>query len=191
MKLPKGARRVFKGIIFEVWQWQQKQFDGSFATFEKLRRVNTAQVIAESGGKILVIKQRQPHCAKAFMSLPGGQCGWDENPLAAAKRELLEETGYVSKDWQLWLETVPHNKLVWTIYTFIAHECKKIQEPKPDAGEKFEVKLYNFDKLLALADDPNFYEKELTNNFLRAKYEPKVYKALKNKIFKKGGVRHV
>ena len=46
--LPKGARlippeadRVFRGEIYEVYQWPQKMPDGSVETFEMLRRPDT------------------------------------------------------------------------------------------------------------------------------------------------------
>lgn len=49
--LPKGARlippeadRVFRGEIYEVYQWSQKMPDGSVKTFEMLRRPDTVMV---------------------------------------------------------------------------------------------------------------------------------------------------
>ena len=43
--IPKDARCVFKGVIFEVWQWEQKMFDGSMATFERIKRPDTVVII--------------------------------------------------------------------------------------------------------------------------------------------------
>ena len=57
-KLPKNARRVFKGEIFEVWQWPQKMYDGSTETFEMLKRPDTTQVIATVGDKIALLIQK-------------------------------------------------------------------------------------------------------------------------------------
>ncbi len=68
--IPLNATIVFKGKIFEVWQWEQALFDGTTATFERLKRPNTAQVIAVVGEKILVVDQQQPD-TKEFISLPG------------------------------------------------------------------------------------------------------------------------
>jgi len=42
MKLTSQAQRVFKGIIFDVYQWKQKMFDGSQGIFEMLKRPDTA-----------------------------------------------------------------------------------------------------------------------------------------------------
>lgn len=173
-QLPPTAKMVFKGKIFEVWQWKQKMFDGSTQTFEKLRRTNTAQVIPVAGNKILVQTQRQPHRKKPFNSIPGGRCELREKPLAAAKRELLEETGYASNDWMLWREENPVGKIIWNVYTFIARNCYFKQSPLLDAGEKITTRLISFDEFLMLSEDPAFYEKrELYGAFIRARFDKK------------------
>src|SRR3989344_5876898 len=109
--IPSNAKMVFRGKLFEVWQWEQKMFDGSVEIFEHLRRPNTAVVVPTVRDKILIEVQEQPHRFKPFLSLPGGKCNWEEDPLAAARRELLEETGYESGDWTLWKELNPVGKI--------------------------------------------------------------------------------
>jgi hypothetical protein len=60
-KIPKKARRVFKGVIFDVYHWPQKMFDNSTVTFEMLKRADTLQVIAITPDKkILLLKEQQP-----------------------------------------------------------------------------------------------------------------------------------
>mgnify|MGYP001616302457 FL=1 len=106
-QLPPNATCVFHGKIFDVYQWQQKMFDGSTETFERLKRLNTAMVIPVVGDKILVQEQQQPDM-EPFVGLAGGRCNdYEEDQLTTAKRELLEETGYVSQDWQLWHSVTP------------------------------------------------------------------------------------
>ncbi len=39
--MPDHARRVFRGEVFDVYQWEQEMFDGSKAVFEKLIRQDT------------------------------------------------------------------------------------------------------------------------------------------------------
>ena len=59
--IPKHAKRVFKGVIFDVYQWKQKMYDGSFKTFEKIKRPDTVIVFPVlDNGKILLTKQSQP-----------------------------------------------------------------------------------------------------------------------------------
>ena len=47
--LPENAKLVFKGIIHDIYQWEQEMFDGSKATFERIRRPDTTAVIAVVG----------------------------------------------------------------------------------------------------------------------------------------------
>ena len=44
--IPEEAKKVFQGEIFAVYQWPQEMFDGSFATFEMLRRADTVKILA-------------------------------------------------------------------------------------------------------------------------------------------------
>lgn len=73
MKIPLNARRVFKGIIFDVYQWEQKMFDGSFKTFEMLKRLNTVEIIAIQNNKILLSKQSQPNKENFYSLLEVGK----------------------------------------------------------------------------------------------------------------------
>ena len=92
---------VFRGVIFDVYQWPQTMFDGSTETFEMLRRPDTVKIIAIKGDKIIITRQRQPR-KDWFCTYPGGRIDpTDQNELAAAKRELREETGMAGEDIQI------------------------------------------------------------------------------------------
>lgn len=148
-KIPDNATKVFEGIMFEVYQWEQELFDGTKATFEALKRQASVTILAEVDGKILFNNEEQPG-KPAFSALPGGRVEKDDTPLSAAQRELLEETGYESDDWQEWFTADAGNmsKLEWNSHYFIARDCKKIKEPKLDAGEKVETVFLTFEELL-------------------------------------------
>lgn len=184
--IPPKAKRVFKGEIFEVWQWPQKMYDGSIAIFEALRRPNAAQIIASVGNKIIIQWQSQPHKSKPFLSLPGGRCEAGEAPLESAKREFLEETGYVSKDWTLWRESRLMEKIDWSVFTYVARNCVFKQPPHLDAGEKIKLKFLNFEEFLKLAKNPLFRSGlDIITALERANFDPKFKKEFKRLIFKK------
>lgn len=182
-QLPSNAQLAFKGKIFEVWQWEQKMFDGTMETFEVLRRANTAQVISTVGDKILVQSQIQPHKNAYYVSLAGGRCEENEDPLDTAKRELLEETGYESSDWILFKEQNPVGKMIWTVYTYIARNCVYKQQPHLDSGEKIENRLITFDEFLLLADDSSFYDLEIIGVLIRARFDKSEREKLFNLLF--------
>lgn len=59
---------MFKGVIFDVYQWEQEMFDGTTQTFEKLKRPDTIMVIpVTEDGKIILTEQEQPG-KKPFIS---------------------------------------------------------------------------------------------------------------------------
>ncbi|HEX7259978.1 MAG TPA: NUDIX hydrolase, partial [Candidatus Saccharimonadia bacterium] len=91
--LPPNANRVFKGQIYDVYQWEQELFDGSTGTFEMLKRPDTVKVLAVKDGKIVVLEEEQPYHG-TFFDVPGGRHDdASETELQAMQRELREETG--------------------------------------------------------------------------------------------------
>jgi ADP-ribose pyrophosphatase len=166
MKIPEGAKQVFKGVIFSVYQWEQKMFDGSTEIFEMVKRPSTIEIIAVQGDKILMSKQSQPN-KHNFFSLFGGRAEENEEPLVTAKRELLEESGLESTDWELVKSYQPVHKLDWEIYLFIARNCKKVAEPHLDPGEKIETVAYTFDEFMEVVQKDEYWGSELALDMLK------------------------
>ena len=54
-------KKVFEGVRFDVYQRDQKIFDGTTTTFEMVKRKDAVQIIAIVGNKILVPQERHPH----------------------------------------------------------------------------------------------------------------------------------
>jgi ADP-ribose pyrophosphatase len=137
--IPNSAKRVFKGEIFEVWQWSQKMYDDSTQTFEMLKRPDTVVVIAIQDENIIITRQRQPNLPDEFMDFPGGRADDGEEPLESAKREMLEETGMAFNNWKLIDIVQPISKIEWFVYTYLATDFLDRGETKHDAGEKIKV----------------------------------------------------
>lgn len=154
-KIPDNAKMVFNGILHDVYQWDQLLFDGSTATFEAIRKRDSVTVVAITDGKIIINNEEQP-MRPPFVAFPGGIIEDSGNILENAKRELLEETGYASDDWQEWFVSDPlnHAKIEWNNNVFIARNCKKVGEQKLDPGEKISTHLISFDEFLELRHNP-------------------------------------
>lgn len=183
--IPASAKKVFTGVVFDVWQWRQKMFDNTHEIFEVVKRPDTVEVIGlTADGKIIVLKQKQPH-TKWFYSLPGGRIDQGENFRQGAQRELKEETGYETGKMVLWKSIQPHSKLIYTISIFLAYDCLKTGGLNLDCGEKIEVKLLDFDQFLKLAENPLFMTTGYFRSILiRALYNQKHRQALKKLFFK-------
>ncbi len=181
--MPADAKLVFKGQLFDVYQWQQELYDGSTATFEKLVRRDSATVIPVlENGKLLLVEDEQPGTARV-LTFPGGQGEADEAPEEVARRELLEETGYQADELTLWNVVQPSTKVEWAVYTFIARGCTKVEEPKLDPGERITLREISFEDLLELSDDENFQNPPLAFALLKARYDEAAREDLCKVIF--------
>ena len=160
--LPDHAKKVFSGVIFDVYQWEQPQYDGSIKTFEKLVRPDTVLVLPiTTDGQCLFIEEEQPGKVVA-LSLIGGRIDEGEDPLAAAKREMHEETGYEADDWELIDAVQPVSKIEWSIFTYIARGCRNVAEQHLDSGEKITLKSVSFDEAIAIMSGEKFSDKDIS-----------------------------
>jgi ADP-ribose pyrophosphatase len=139
--LPENAELMFEGEIFDVYQWDQLAFDGKTKLrFEKLKRCDSVRVIAlTDDGRILINKEEQPGTG-LFYDLPAGKHDDpDETEEQAAKRELLEETGYSFKNWKMVSARQLMVKIDWINYAFLAWGEEPRTNTDLEAGEKIEV----------------------------------------------------
>ena len=165
---------VFKGISFAVWQWDQVEFDGNTKVYEVVERfLPTLWALAIVGDKIMIQQEEQAHMpGNLFLSLSGGKGDEGEAPLAGAKRELSEETGYESDDWVTWREDHSTGKIFWSTYGFIARNAKKTHEPHLDGGERITPILLSVDEFFDL-DKRDDFRGDMLLSFLReARLDP-------------------
>jgi len=179
---PPEATKVFSGVIFDVYQWQQKLFNGETATFEKLKRADTVLVIPVTPeGKILMVHDEQPGKAP-FVGFAGGEAKPGEAVEETAARELREETGYQAANFSLLEAVQPFSKVDWAVYTLVAHGCVPVSAQELDGGEKISLQEVSFEELVELALREDFHEKSLTMEVLRAKLDPARMARLKKNI---------
>lgn len=147
--IPPEAECVFRGEIFDVYQWQQEMFDGHYTTYENLRRADTVITIGIVDNKVVVIKDSQPHKGTTI-GFPGGRVDEiDSSILAAAQREMREETGYEFASWRLVEVIKPLAKMEYFIYIYLAIDLVKENDRIMDAGgEKIELQLCDYPEAL-------------------------------------------
>lgn len=169
MVTPPNARKVFSGKIFDVYHWEQELFDGSHETFERLKRPDSAHVIACSEGKVWICEQEQPGRG-AFISTFGGRVDPGETPEEAAKRELLEEGGLRAVGMQPLFSVRPVSKIDWTVHCYLATGCKKVSEPTLEPGERIVPKKVTPDEFIDIVLQEGFRGSELQKYILDLHY---------------------
>ena len=91
-------------------------------------------------GEILLKSEYRYSCEEDVIECPAGMIDEGESPLEAAKRELLEETGYSSEDWTYlgptWEST---SKLTNRMHLFLAKNAVKTASQHLDENENLDV----------------------------------------------------
>lgn len=104
--------------------------------------------LAESG--VIVLRSYKHGPADVVTSLPAGYLEPDEEPADAARRELLEETGHVSEQWEeLGSFVVDGNRGAGTVHMFLARRVREIAAPDPGDLEETEMSFVALDDLVA------------------------------------------
>lgn len=181
--LPKKSERVFRGILFDVYHWKQKQFDGSYKTFEAVKKKPDVQIIVTVGDKLLLMKEEQPFVGK-FIGLPGGIME-SKNPRKDVLRELLEETGMKPKQLEFWKKTNMSSKIQWESHYYFARDCSKVTEPHLDKGEKISLLWVSFEEFVEISSAESFRNKTFSDYMFRLKHNPKKLDEFKKLVFRK------
>ncbi|HEY1097223.1 MAG TPA: NUDIX domain-containing protein, partial [Alphaproteobacteria bacterium] len=105
-----------------------------------------------------------------------------ETPLESARRELFEEAGLTSDNWQEFRQHSVHSKIDYTVHYFIARDCQKMPDRKLDGGEKIKIHQTSLDHFLTdIVIQPNFAEFELKQEILSL-FDPDAVARLKQEI---------
>ena len=177
--LPEHAQKVFTGKMFDVYQWKQKLYDGTYTTFEKIKRPDTVVIFPiTNDGKIILTEQGQPG-KEPFIGGAGGRVDEGEDIVDAVQRELKEETGYKAKTIEFWKGFQPISKMEWNIYFFFARGLSKVSNQALDGGEKIELIEVSFEEFIEIGLQPNFSEYEIYRDLVEAKLNNSNFDKLK------------
>ena len=115
--------------------------------------VNVIAVTRE--GKFVFISQYRHALGDTRYEIPAGVIdASDASPEAAARRELLEETGYGNGCWKLFSTLSPnptnHNNLS---YTFLATDVEPVAEQSAEETEDIRVHLLSREEVRELLDE--------------------------------------
>jgi ADP-ribose pyrophosphatase len=94
---PDESRRVFEGtqISVDVERWGDHER-------EIVRHPGAVAIVAvDAERRITLVRQLREPARKHLLELPAGTCEPDEDPLATAKRELVEEAGLAGGEWRV------------------------------------------------------------------------------------------
>jgi ADP-ribose pyrophosphatase len=98
--------------------------------------------------RVIVLRQYKHGVGRVCLAFPGGAVAAEETPLAAAQRELLEETGLASDAWSsLGAYVTNSNQYCNTAHLFRADRCHSVSAPLQPDMEAPELLRLRLDEL--------------------------------------------
>jgi ADP-ribose pyrophosphatase len=127
-----------------------RQPDGRETTFDIILHGSGVSVLAfDEHGRVVLTRQFRPGPERVQFDLPSGFVDEGEEPVAAAARELAEETGYEGSLREVACLT-PNAYSTEVRHVFVATDCRRAREPDTDDDEEIEVVLVTPERLREL-----------------------------------------
>jgi ADP-ribose pyrophosphatase len=141
-----SSGEAYRGPAFWVTTDEVQEPTGIRARRDIVRHPGSVVILAVDdsiGGKPRVLLERQyRHAAGSFLyELPAGRIDEGEDELKAAKRELLEETGYSARKWEKALRFWASPGFVAEAMTIYQARGLQAGAAQPEDDEVIEIKL--------------------------------------------------
>jgi ADP-ribose pyrophosphatase len=151
-----SSHEAFRGPLFRVTIDQVREPGGYTARRDVVRHPGSVVILAvrnTKGGAEILLERQYRHAAGGFLwELPAGKVDFGESELAAAKRELLEETGFRAKSWKAILNFyVSPGFLDERMRVFLARGLKA-GEAQPEADERIESRFFSVGEALRMTE---------------------------------------
>lgn len=135
-------------------QSETESLEGDFYILKAPEWINVIPITPQD--EVVLVEQYRFGIEAPTLEIPGGMVDPDEEPGEAARRELLEETGYQSDRWQS-LGKVSANPAIMSNFThmYVAEACElAAAEPvSSDTHERIEVRTVPMEDFLKLVKD--------------------------------------
>ena len=146
------SRQVFTAAPwFSISGQQMRLPNGTVAPdFHQIKLSEFVVVYAQTtDGRVIVERQYQHGVGKVTLTLPAGLVEHGEQPLAAAQRELEEETGYRADSWRSLGSFYNHDSYgCGKGHLFQATGARRVAEPHSEDLEETEVILMDSSQIV-------------------------------------------
>ena len=125
-------------------------------------------VAIDKEGKMLLVRQYRHGLQRTGYELVAGVLEKDENPMEAAKRELLEETGYAGGEWHELMQISANTSTMTNVtHCFVAAGVEKVSSQHLDENEDLEVYTFTQDKVKEMIRQGEFMQALMVAPLLR------------------------
>ena len=150
-----SSKTAFTGRVFNVVSQRVKEPDGVLVLREIVQHHGSIVILAldetTHPPRLLLERQYRHAAGERLWELPAGSLEPGEQKLAAAKRELKEETGYTATKWEKALFFfVSPGFLTESMAVFLARGLKK-GEAQPEEDERIAVRFFPLPQAVQMA----------------------------------------
>jgi ADP-ribose pyrophosphatase len=173
MKLLSSVEK-YKSGIFVVTEDRALDPDG----FEIKRAIvqhpgSAVMLPVDEKKRILLVRQYRLSARQYMWELPAGKIDPGENALQAAKRELIEETGYRAGKWTKMVSFFPSPGFLAEKMTIYMAKDLRAGEAKPMEDERIETKWFKSKEVAALIAEGKIADAKTIIGFLMWKAQRK------------------
>jgi ADP-ribose pyrophosphatase len=138
------SREVYSCKLFKVTEDEASDKKTNFHIKRSVVRHRGSAVMmpVDDWNRILLVRQYRLPAGKFLWELPAGKVDEGENPLQAARRELIEETGYRAKKWTKLASFFVSPGYVQERMTVYLAEDLTAGESKPMDDERIETQWF-------------------------------------------------
>jgi ADP-ribose pyrophosphatase len=143
-----SSRISYQGPVFSVTTDQVEEPGGVRARRDVIRHSGSIVVLAVDDAArqtepLILLERQYRHAAQSMMwELPAGRIDDGETALTAAKRELLEETGYRARHWKRILHFYVSPGFLDETMTIYLARGLQAGEAQPEPDEKIAIRFF-------------------------------------------------
>jgi ADP-ribose pyrophosphatase len=153
----------YEGPLFRVYTDDILE-KGRELTRDVIRHNGSVVILAvddkESTRDPMIVMERQyRHAAREFLlEVPAGKMEEGEDALAAAKRELLEETGFKAKRWRKMIRYFASPGFLGEFMQVFVAEGLTLGDAQPEYDEQIEIEMMPLSRLLKMVDEGKIHD---------------------------------
>lgn len=155
-----SSKEVYKCGLFRVTEDEAEEPKGGFHMKRSIvRHAGSAVMMAVDDRKrVLLVRQYRLPAEDYLWELPAGRLDAGEKPLQAAKRELIEETGYRAKKWTKLASFFVSPGYVQERMTIFLARDLTAGEPHPMDDERIETQWFKLKEVGKMIEDGEIYD---------------------------------
>jgi ADP-ribose pyrophosphatase len=149
---------IYEGPLFRVLHDKIVEPGGRQNERDIIRHNGSVVILALDSSKSkknpwIVMERQYRHAANQFLwELPAGKIDAGEEPLAGAKRELAEETGYRAKKWRPLVEYYASPGFLGEAMKVFVAEGLRAGDARPEEDEEIELRLVKLSDVLKMIE---------------------------------------